>query len=107
MASQPIIPALADIEVSARLITRAFTHEEPAGQDCRTLALDLSGVKVPTAGGLGQLVALNNRLLALGRRLVLCNVGPGAFEVFELTRLTELLDVRRQGQVRPPAGPET
>jgi anti-anti-sigma regulatory factor len=59
--------------------------------------LDLGGVRVPTAGGVGRLVALHTRLRASGGRLVLCNVGQRAFEVFELTRLTELLDVRPAG----------
>jgi anti-anti-sigma regulatory factor len=96
MPSRPILPALPDIESSARLINRALTHDEPAGQGGRALVLDLGGVKVPTAGCLGQLVALNNRLRSSGGRLVLYNVGPMAFEVFELARLTELLDVRRE-----------
>ena len=94
MPSDLIIPAFPDIEASARLITRAFTHEEPAGRDGRAFVLDLSRVKVPTAGGLGQLVALHNRLRASGGRLVLCNVGARAFEVLELAHLTRLLDVR-------------
>jgi anti-anti-sigma factor len=91
MSSQPIYPLFSDIETSARLISRSFTHEE-SGRD---LVLDLTGMKMPTAGGLGQLVALHNHLQASGGRLVLCNVEPRAFKVFELTRLTQLLDVRR------------
>jgi anti-anti-sigma regulatory factor len=106
MPSRPIIPALPDLESSARLMNRAFTHEEPAGQGGRALVLDLTGARVPTAGVLGQLVALNNRLRASGGRLVLCNVPPGAFEVFELTNLTELLDVRRECLPRPRPIPE-
>jgi anti-anti-sigma factor len=57
--------------------------------------LDLRAVKLPTAGGLGQLVALHKELRASGSQLVLCNVREEAYEVFRLTRLTELLDVRR------------
>ena len=106
MPSKPIIPAFPDIEVSTRLITRAFTHVEPAGHGRYALVLDLGGITVPTAGGLGQLVALHNRLRASGNRLVLSNVGPRAFEVFELTCLTQLLDVRRDGLPRPQAVPE-
>jgi anti-anti-sigma regulatory factor len=95
MPSLPVIPAFANIEASASLMARAFTHEEPAGPGHRALLLDLSRVRVPTAGSLGRLVALHNRLQDSGGRLVLCNVGHRAFEVLELTRLTELLDVRR------------
>jgi anti-anti-sigma regulatory factor len=96
MLSLPILPAFANIEASASLMARAFTHEEPpAGPGQRALLLDLSRVRVPTAGSLGRLVALHNRLRDSGGRLVLCNVGHSAFEVLELTRLTELLDLRR------------
>ena len=80
-----------DIEVSARLIAKVFTHEKPA----RPVVLDMSEVKVLTASGLGQLITLHNRLRASGGQLVLCNVGERAYEVFEVTRLTDLLDVRR------------
>ena len=60
----------------------------------RPLQLDLAGVECVTAGGLGELVALHNRLRDSGGRLVLVNVGARAFEVLEVCRLTDLLDVR-------------
>jgi anti-anti-sigma regulatory factor len=96
MPSGPITPPFPDIEASARLMSRAFTHQEPRGQGGRSLVLDLGEVETPTAGGLGRLVALHHRLLPSGGGLVLCNVGPRAFAVFELTHLTEVLDVRRE-----------
>jgi anti-anti-sigma factor len=58
------------------------------------LHLDLSGVRIPTAGGLGALITLHEELRIRGGRLVLLNVQPWAYEVFSLTRLTEVLDVR-------------
>ena len=60
----------------------------------RPLLLDLAGVECVTAGGLGQLVALHNRLRDTGGHLVLVNVGERAFKVFKLTGLNALLDVR-------------
>jgi hypothetical protein len=45
---------------------------------------------------------LHNRLAASGGRLVLCNVGPLAFEVLGITRLTDLFEVRRAAQAGPP-----
>ena len=62
--------------------------------DRRELWLDLGGVEVPTAAGLGRLVALHKDLRAAGGGLVLGNVGGLAYEVFRLTGLTGLLDVR-------------
>src|SRR5262245_66643915 len=60
----------------------------------RGLNLDLAGVLAPTAGGLGGLVALHEHLRAAGRGLALLRVGHQAREVFHLTGLTALLDVR-------------
>jgi anti-anti-sigma factor len=83
-------------------------HEEDVREmreeasDGRTLLLDLAGVECVTAGGLGQLVALHTRLRESGGRLVLVNVGERAFEVFKLTGLNALLDVRLVGETRLP-----
>jgi anti-anti-sigma regulatory factor len=72
--------------VGRRLVRLATTSGLEA------LHLDLGGVTSPTAGVLGQLVRLHKELHARGVGLVLWNVG--AYEVFELTRLTEVLDLR-------------
>ena len=58
------------------------------------LHLDLGGVRIPTAGGLGALVTLHRELRRRGGDLALLNVQPWAYEVFAVTRLTEVLDVR-------------
>jgi anti-anti-sigma factor len=60
----------------------------------RTLVLDMECVDLLTAGGLGGLISLHHGLRAVDGRLVLVNVGSRAYEVFEVTRLTEILDVR-------------
>ena len=67
------------------------------------LVLDLSEVNDLTAGGLGQLVSLHKRLRASGGHLVLCNVGERAYEVFEVTRLIDLLDVRQTSDSKKKA----
>jgi anti-anti-sigma regulatory factor len=69
----------------ARLVAKEGRH---------ALHLDLGNVVLPTAAGLGRLVALHRELRATGGQLVLCNVHDRVFEVLVLTRLTELLDVR-------------
>ena len=61
----------------------------------REWAVDLSGVQCLTAACLGQLVALNTWVRASGGRLIVDRVGERAYEVFEVARLTEVLDVRR------------
>jgi anti-anti-sigma regulatory factor len=65
----------------------------------RDWVVDLSGVEYPTAAHLGQLVALNRWVRASGGCLIVDKVGERAFEVFEVARLTGVLDVRR------PCGP--
>jgi anti-anti-sigma factor len=59
------------------------------------LLLDLGGVDLLSAAGLGELVTLHKRVRASGGRLVLCNVGERAYEVLRLARLTDLVEVRR------------
>jgi anti-anti-sigma regulatory factor len=56
--------------------------------------LDLSGIRLPTAEGLGALVVLNQELRADGGALVLFNLTAATYEVFALTRLVKVLDVR-------------
>ncbi len=91
------VPKEVVVCLTADLLTRESVRdavrlaEEPAGA---RLHLDLSSVRIPTAGGLGRLIRLHKSLRARGGRLVLLNVQPCAFEVFSLTRLTEVLDVR-------------
>ena len=76
-------------EESVRAIPRL-----PEGPGRHRVMLDLGGVRIPTAGGLGALVTLHQRLRAGGGTLTLLNVRPWVYEVFELMRLTEVLDVR-------------
>jgi anti-anti-sigma factor len=68
--------------------------QPPTGRN--PLLLDLGGVDVLSAAGLGELVTLHRRVRASGGNLVLCNVGDRAYEVLELSRLTDVLDVRRR-----------
>jgi anti-anti-sigma factor len=70
----------------------ALSEDQPS-----PLVIDFDGVDGFNANGLGRLVTLHTRLLASGGHLVLCNVGERAFEALEVTGLTELLDVRRDG----------
>jgi len=62
--------------------------------DASIVHLDLGGIRLPTAEGLGALVVLNRELRACGGALVLFNLTAATYEVFTLTRLVEVLDVR-------------
>jgi anti-anti-sigma factor len=60
----------------------------------KKLHLDFSDVKILTATGLGKLVVLRNMLKTAGRKLCLHNVGPIVYEVFEVTSLSKIFDIR-------------
>src|SRR6516164_9122930 len=77
-------------EESLRII-RQYLEETSA----HVVHLDLSGLRLPTAEGLGALVVLNKELRARGGALALLNVPAVAYEVFSLANLVGLLDVRR------------
>jgi anti-anti-sigma factor len=72
-----------------RAVVEALDDPRP-----HVIYLDLGKVRVPTAEGLGLLVRLNGGLRVRGGYLVLLNVTADAFEVFEVTRLVAVLDVR-------------
>jgi anti-anti-sigma regulatory factor len=59
-----------------------------------TVYLDLGGVRLPTAEGLGLLVTLAAELRSLGGGLVLVNVPADTYEVLAVTHLVGVLDVR-------------
>ena len=62
-----------------------------AGRDLR---LDLSALEYLGSAALGAFVSLNRRVRANGGRLSLVNLRPAVYQIFELTRLTQVLDVQ-------------
>jgi anti-anti-sigma factor len=60
------------------------------------LILDFGNVKFLTSLGLAMLLTLRKRLAEGGRRLVLLNLQPHVYEVFSVTRLNTVFDVRQQ-----------
>ncbi len=61
----------------------------------RRLEVDLGNVRSLSDICLGKLIALDRRLRAAGRQLALLHVPPAVYEVFEVTHLTGVLDVRQ------------
>jgi anti-sigma B factor antagonist len=64
------------------------------GLDQPDLVVDLEDVRYLTSTALGKLLALHKRVKAAGGRLTLMGVGDHVYEVFRVTRLHEILDVR-------------
>jgi anti-anti-sigma factor len=59
----------------------------------RTLSVDLGKVDFLTGMALGQLIRLHKKVLVEGGRLMLCNLSPPVYEVFEIARLHEVMDI--------------
>lgn len=58
------------------------------------LLLDLGELTLITSVGLSKLIALNGRVRAAGGRLTLFNANPIVRQVFQVTRLDTVLEVR-------------
>jgi anti-sigma B factor antagonist len=61
------------------------------------LQLDLGEVTYLTSTALGKLVSLHQRVRAADGELVVANVTAPVYELFQVTRLHQLLDVRPGG----------
>jgi anti-anti-sigma factor len=70
----------------------ALVGSFPAGR----LELDLGNVTYLNSSALRLLLRLHKRLRDRGGRLVVANLAPQVYEVFEVTRLHTLLDIRPQ-----------
>src|SRR5947209_20327065 len=57
---------------------------------------DFENVDYLASIGLGKLVALQKQIQARGGRLTVINVRDSIYQVFEVTRLVNVLDVRRK-----------
>jgi anti-anti-sigma factor len=81
-----------DEAVTNQLGDQLFSLVEERGR-CRLL-LDFANVTFLTSGTLGMLLQLHKKLKTVGGRLFVCNVVPHIYEVFAVTNLTRLLNVR-------------
>jgi anti-sigma B factor antagonist len=61
----------------------------------RKLLLDFSTVEYLSSMALGTLIGLHKRLLAVGGELLIGHVNSEIYEIFEITKLTTYLHVRR------------
>ncbi len=78
-------------ERSLEIVWRCL--EEPGTS---VVHLDLSGIRFPTAEGLGALVVLNRELRARGGGLFLVNIPSAIHEVLSVTRLVDVLDIQTE-----------
>jgi len=64
----------------------------------RKLLLNFGNVEYLSSAALGKFITLNKKVNAAGGKLVLCNIDPTIYEVFEITRLNRLFNIQKEEQ---------
>ena len=64
----------------------------------RKILLNFGNVEFLSSAALGKLIALHKKLQAVGGRLILCNIDPEIYEVFEITRLDKFFNIQKDEQ---------
>lgn len=62
---------------------------------CQRLLLDFSSVDFLSSAALGKLITLDKKMKAHGGTLKLSNIRPEIYEVFAITKLNRLFDIRK------------
>jgi anti-sigma B factor antagonist len=60
----------------------------------QNLVVNFSSVDFLSSAALGKLITLHNRIKARGGTLRLCSIRPEIYEVFVITKLNRLFDIR-------------
>ena len=87
--------------VDRKILDEAVIHEwgqelfgiieqEQNGQ----LLLNFSAVEFLSSAALGKLITVDKKVKAKGGRLKLCNIRPEIYEVFAITKLNKLFDIK-------------
>ena len=64
----------------------------------KKLLLNFANVEYLSSAALGKLITLNKKLQAARGRLILCNIHPQIYEVFEITKLDKFFDIQKEEQ---------
>ena len=64
----------------------------------KKMLLNFGNVEYLSSAALGKLITLNKKVAAAGGRLVLCNIDPQIYEVFEITKLNKLFNIQKEEQ---------
>jgi anti-sigma B factor antagonist len=64
----------------------------------RKILLNFGNVEYLSSAALGKLITLNNKVQKAGGKLILCNIDPQIYEVFEITRLNKLFNIQKEEQ---------
>lgn len=60
----------------------------------KKIVLDFSNVEYLSSAALGKLITMDKKTKAAGGKLRLCSIRPDIYEVFAITKLNKLFDIR-------------
>ena len=60
----------------------------------RTILLDFEGVEFLSSAALGKLITFDRKVKTSKGRLKMCGIAPGILEVFQVTKLNKVFDIR-------------
>jgi anti-sigma B factor antagonist len=64
----------------------------------RKVLLNFHNVEYLSSAALGKLITLNKKINAVGGKLVLCEIDPQIYEVFEITKLDKFFNIQKEEQ---------
>jgi anti-sigma B factor antagonist len=64
----------------------------------KKILLNFGNVEYLSSAALGKLITLNKKLQGAGGKLILCNIDPQIYEVFEITKLNKLFNIKGEEQ---------
>jgi len=64
----------------------------------RKILLNFGNVEYLSSAALGKLITLNKKLQTAGGKLILCNIDPQIYEVFEITKLDKVFKIMKEEQ---------
>jgi anti-sigma B factor antagonist len=68
------------------------------GENRKKILLNFGNVEYLSSAALGKFITLNKKVQAAGGKLILCNIDPNIYEVFEITKLNKLFNIQKEEQ---------
>src|ERR1700692_2009885 len=64
----------------------------------KKILLNFGNVEYLSSAALGKFITLNKKVQAAQGKLILCNIEPNIYEVFEITKLNKLFNIQKEEQ---------
>jgi anti-sigma B factor antagonist len=87
---------LMDLQLVQELSDELFALVEK--EQRKNLLLNFANVEFLVSAVLNKLILLDKKVKTTGGKLLLCNVRPEIFDIFAVTRLTQIFQIKRTEQ---------